>query len=116
MNAFFKSMNVLLTNHKVNHPLSFLCLTSLLLALNGCALIKASHPEATTVEAPAKWSTDEAVAASSSTSLNNWWQRFNDPLLVSLVQQSLQSYTIVNIAKSALQEARALRDVAAAAL
>jgi outer membrane protein, multidrug efflux system len=103
-------------SHQRNYRLSLICLTSLLLTLNGCALLNPSHPELAKVEVPAKWSVVEAVAASSSTSLNNWWQRFNDPLLVNLVQQSMQSNTSVNSAKSALQEARALRDVAAATL
>ncbi len=108
-------MSALLINNK-KHKLSLICLTSLLLTLNGCALINPSHPESAKIEVPAKWSVDEAVGASSATSLNHWWQRFNDRLLVTLVQQSLQSNTSVNSAKSALQEARALRDVAAAAL
>lgn len=99
-----------------DHQRNLILAGILLLLLNGCASLKPNHPNAVAVEVPAKWSTDEAVAASSSTSLNSWWQRFNDPLLVSLVQQSLQSNTSVNSAKSALQEARVLRDVAAATL
>lgn len=96
--------------------MSLICFASLLLVLNGCALINPSHPEPAKVELPANWTADEAVATSSSTSLKNWWQRFDDPLLVNLVQQSLQNNPSVNSAKSALQEARALRDVAAATL
>jgi len=113
-------MNVLLDKYK-NHyqsgyKLGLVCLLSLLMILNGCALIHPNQTESAKVEVPAKWSVDGAVAISRSSSLKNWWQRFNDPLLVSLVQQSLQNNTSVNSAKSALQEARALRDVAAATL
>ncbi len=113
-------MNFLLVankkNKQKNHMLSLICVASLVITLNGCALIHPSHPESAKLEVPAKWSVGQAVVASSSTSLNNWWQRFNDPLLVNLVQQSLQNNTSVNTAKSALQQARALRDVAAATL
>jgi multidrug efflux system outer membrane protein len=117
-------MNVLLINHKKsyqrshqgNFKLSLIFLTSLLLTLNGCVLINPNNPESAKVEVPTKWSDDDSVVASNSTSLKNWWQRFNDPLLVNLVQQSLQNNTSVNSAKSALQQARALRDVAAATL
>ena len=66
------------------------------------------------LEVPAKWSTSEANA--NATSLKAWWLKFNDPILVSLVEQSLQANTNVNSAKAALSEARALRDVAGAAL
>jgi multidrug efflux system outer membrane protein len=109
-------MNVVLVNQRKDIKLYFLFLTSSLLLLNGCAVIKPSNAEFAAVEVPAKWSVDEAVIASSATSLKNWWQRFNDPLLVELVEKSLQSNTSVNSAKSALLEARALRDVAAATL
>ena len=109
-------MNFLLVNHREGKNINFLILTVLLFVINGCAFIKPSHPELAAVEIPAKWSVDDAVIASSATSLENWWQRFNDPLLVNLVEQSLQANTTVSIAKSALLEARALRDVAAATL
>ncbi|MEO8546454.1 MAG: efflux transporter outer membrane subunit, partial [Burkholderiaceae bacterium] len=45
-----------------------------------------------------------------------WWQAFDDPLLVSLIEQSLQSNTRVQIAQAALRQARAQREVSAASL
>lgn len=45
-----------------------------------------------------------------------WWQRFNDPVLTSLVRQSLQANTSVRSAQASLQQARALRDVKSAGL
>ena len=45
-----------------------------------------------------------------------WWQRFNDPLLSTLVTQALQANTSVRSAKAALQQSRALRDVQHAGL
>ena len=48
--------------------------------------------------------------------LVDWWQRFDDPLLSQLIQQALAANTSVRGAQAALQQARALRDVAGAAL
>jgi len=48
--------------------------------------------------------------------LAQWWQRFNDPLLSTLVTQALQANTSVRSAKAALQQSRALRDVQHASL
>jgi len=45
-----------------------------------------------------------------------WWQGFGDPLLTQLVAQARQSNTSVRAAQAALQQARALRNVAAAGL
>jgi NodT family efflux transporter outer membrane factor (OMF) lipoprotein len=48
--------------------------------------------------------------------LARWWLRFKDPLLSKLVVQALQANTTVRTAQSALQQARATRDVKAANL
>jgi NodT family efflux transporter outer membrane factor (OMF) lipoprotein len=45
-----------------------------------------------------------------------WWQRFDDPLLSQLIRQALAANTSVRSAQAALQQARALRDVAGATL
>jgi len=45
-----------------------------------------------------------------------WWQRFDDPLLSSLIRQALAANTRVTGAQAALNQARALQDVAGAAL
>src|SRR5487761_2487086 len=45
-----------------------------------------------------------------------WWSRFDDPLLTRLVADALQANTTVTGARAALRQARALREVAAAAL
>jgi outer membrane protein TolC len=50
------------------------------------------------------------------TDISVWWQRFQDPLLNQLITQSLQANTSVQNAQAALRQARALRDVSAAAL
>lgn len=82
------------------------------LALGGCASLTA-HPGAVPeLAVPAQWSA--APQASNATSLADWWLRFNDPLLSSLVTQALQANTTVRSAQAALAQARALRDVASA--
>jgi outer membrane protein, multidrug efflux system len=57
-----------------------------------------------------------AEGAAAATSLAQWWQRFNDPLLGTLVTQALQANTSVRAAQAALQQSRALRDVQSARL
>ncbi len=83
--------------------------------------------------APAGWSVADAAgagprAASASASaggaggdsgagaLADWWQRFDDPDLTALVQAALLANPGLQGAQAALQQAQALRDVAAAAL
>jgi NodT family efflux transporter outer membrane factor (OMF) lipoprotein len=52
----------------------------------------------------------------SAADLSQWWRNFDDPLLVRLVEQALQSNNSIQSARAALQQARALRDVSAAGL
>jgi NodT family efflux transporter outer membrane factor (OMF) lipoprotein len=49
-------------------------------------------------------------------SLAAWWRRFDDPQLELLMSEAMQANTSVQMALAALQQAQALRDVAAAAL
>ena len=83
------------------------------LALSGCASLAPRDSGLPQIAVPAGWSGGAAAAAASSASLVDWWQRFNDPLLATLVAQALQANTDVRSAQAALQQARALRDVAA---
>ncbi len=57
-----------------------------------------------------------ASEADPSQALAQWWQRFDDPMLNTLVTQALQSNTSLRSARAALQQARALRDVKNAGL
>jgi NodT family efflux transporter outer membrane factor (OMF) lipoprotein len=66
------------------------------------------------VALPAQWS--QGGAAANPTALAEWWRRFDDPLLDTLVTQALQVNTSVRGARAALRQARALRDVQAAGL
>lgn len=87
-----------------------------LLALTGCASLVGPGVEVREPAPPAAWigaGTDPAAAA---TDLASWWRRFDDPVLVSLVEQSQQANASVQAAQAALRQARAQRGVAQAAL
>ncbi len=85
--------------------------------LSACASLTPTVAERPAAPVPATWSAASAAASSDhATSLANWWQRFNEPVLTTLVTQALQSNTSVNSAQAALLQARALRDVQAAGL
>lgn len=88
-----------------------------LLALAGCASTLPLQQGMPAVAVPPAWSTvlssPDRVGADD---LAQWWQRFEDPLLSTLVTQALQANISVRNAQAALQQARALRDVRAANL
>ncbi|MDQ3059452.1 MAG: efflux transporter outer membrane subunit [Pseudomonadota bacterium] len=98
------------------------------IALSGCAALSSpgNHTASALPDtaAPAAWSAQAASALSApvppapatATMPSDWWQRFNDPQLTALVTQTLQANTDLRSAQSALQQARALRDVSAAGL
>ncbi len=102
----------------------------MLLAVAGCAVITPTPQDITMNEVPQTWSVQapvvQAAAASDAnasgtndlhvTSILAWWRRFNDPLLSGLIDQTLQHNTDIVSARAALRQARALRDVATAAL
>lgn len=90
-------------------------LGGMLLALYGCATPAPQHI-ALAVDVPAAWSVVNVAAPGSTSSLVDWWLRFDDPLLAKLVTQALQANTSINTATAALRQARALRDVSAAGL
>jgi NodT family efflux transporter outer membrane factor (OMF) lipoprotein len=84
--------------------------------LAGCAHRGPDSAVPTEPDVPAAWAGPAASGAQQAESLQRWWQRFDDPLLSELVERSLQANTSVLGAQAALQQARALRDVAAAGL
>jgi hypothetical protein len=84
--------------------------------LQGCAALLPSSAEHLPIALPAEWSAAAPSASVVSTSLVQWWERFNDPLLTTLVTDALKSNTGVLSAQAALRQARALRDVSAAGL
>jgi multidrug efflux system outer membrane protein len=88
--------------------------------LSACASLSQPAPSdaalSQAVNVPAAWSAPASAPTANATSLAQWWQRFDDPLLGQLVAQALQANTSVRSAQAALQQARALRDASAAGL
>jgi NodT family efflux transporter outer membrane factor (OMF) lipoprotein len=88
---------------------------ALAMLLSGCASLAPQSGALPPTPVPAAWSGSTTTPATA-TSLAQWWQRFNDPLLAQLVTHALQANTTVRSAQAALQQARALRDVSSARL
>ena len=94
------------------------------LTLGGCAAWGPTTPASTSVlpaiDIPAAWRGADAAGggalAVGSESLLAWWQRFDDPLMSEAMGRALVANTSINGAQSALRQAQALRDVAAAGL
>lgn len=89
-----------------------------LLALTLCACVSAPTPPATALgfELPGAWAQADGASVSGDAALAAWWLRFDDPLLSQLITQTLSANPNVIGAQAALRQARALRDVADAAL
>ena len=96
-------------------PMRAPLLLALAVLLSGCSSLSPQASALPQTQVPAVWSGGSATPATA-TSLAQWWQRFDDPLLGSLVTQALQANTTVRSAQAALQQARALRDVSSANL
>ena len=90
--------------------------SALLLGLTGCSTWTPPAQEPDRVEIPLQWSLASQTQSSATLPLANWWERFDDPLLTRLVTQALQTNTSVRSAQTALQQARALRELSAAGL
>ncbi|HRF13747.1 MAG TPA: TolC family protein, partial [Candidatus Accumulibacter phosphatis] len=112
-------MNALSVDRRtaVAHPLRGPTLVGSLLLLCACTSVPPQDSALLPFAVPNAWSSaTEARVTNASSSLAQWWLRFDDPLLGSLVVQALAANTSVRGAQAALRQARALRDVAAAAL
>jgi multidrug efflux system outer membrane protein len=92
----------------------------LLAPLCACSALAPPRAPPLSIDVPAGWSAGDAAGAGATgltdASLVAWWQRFDDPALGVLVGRALHANTSVNGAQASLRQARALRDVAAAAL
>ncbi|MGP1629923.1 MAG: efflux transporter outer membrane subunit [Giesbergeria sp.] len=82
--------------------------------LSGCASLTSNTPEVAVWTTPEEWAGVQAENAA--TPLGEWWGRFDDPVLSSLVQQALASNTSLRQAQASLRQARAVNDVQAAGL
>jgi outer membrane protein, multidrug efflux system len=67
---------------------------------------------------PEAWSASPSAASTAgpATPLAAWWGRFNDPLLVALIEDALRANTSVRSAKAVLAQSRALAEVQVASL
>ncbi|QGZ41043.1 NodT family efflux transporter outer membrane factor (OMF) lipoprotein [Pseudoduganella flava] len=96
-----------------NHPRlrrrGALLLFSLVAALSGCTTAGPDY-HAPTVSVPANWIEDHrATTASDEEGLRTWWRSFDDPMLDSLVDQTLARNQDLDIALARLRQARAER-------
>jgi NodT family efflux transporter outer membrane factor (OMF) lipoprotein len=84
----------------------------LLAVLGGCAAVGPDYvkPE---LPMPANWANAPAKPAASQ-DLSQWWQQLHDPLLSSLIAQSLKASPDLRSAQAKLREARARRGLAGA--
>jgi len=85
-------------------------------ALCGCASVGLKEAGPAGVDVPTSWSGSTVDPVVGPTSLVEWWSRFDDPLLAHLIDDALHANNSIGSARAALRQARALRDVAAAAL
>jgi NodT family efflux transporter outer membrane factor (OMF) lipoprotein len=97
------------------HPQTLfpLCLSALL--VGGCAVGPDFKPPRAGV--PPGWAgvTNAHAAPSATTTapadLTAWWKKFNDPMLVSLVEEALRTNLDLQLAQSRLRQARASRGI-----
>lgn len=77
-------------------------------------VVPASSASAAALAASASPATRLPVPALERPALARWWQQFDDPLLVALIDEALQGNTDLAVARARLDQARALRDSQAA--
>ncbi len=84
-----------------------------LAALGGCASLQMPSAPPAPSPVPAAWSTT-TPPSSAAAALAQWWRRFDDPVLPTLVEQTLAGSTDIAAAQARLRQARAQRDLTAA--
>lgn len=111
---FRSSLDHAAANPRHSRTLLLACL--LPFVLSACTTATPQPPPFAAVDLPSGWSISADLAGAGTASLAQWWLRFNDPLLTSLITQALKANTSILAAQGALHQARALRDVATAGL
>lgn len=84
--------------------------SSLMLALMLAACKNTVVPLESKIDIPQAFS--QAEAARGSAEIGRWWQHWNDPVLSRLIEQGLQQNHDIQIARSRLNEARAIERLA----
>jgi NodT family efflux transporter outer membrane factor (OMF) lipoprotein len=86
------------------------------LALGGCATPTAQPRERVPLDVPSDWSKPVIGLTDVLTPLSQWWLRFTDAPLTDLVNRAMEHNTDIAIARAAILQAQANRDLAASAL
>jgi multidrug efflux system outer membrane protein len=93
--------------------LRLLLATAGLLVLSGCAVPR--PPASVAASAPGRWQAPLPHGGTLA-DLRQWWQQFNDPLLIALIEAAQTASPTVATAGSRIAQARAARTVAQASL
>ncbi|MFZ6849427.1 efflux transporter outer membrane subunit [Undibacterium sp. RuRC25W] len=101
------------TPRDLSDRIGFLATIIASFALCACASSTMQPPKPLSFAIPTTWSDPTVVGQDT---LVQWWTRFHDPVLDTLVNQSLNNNLSIKTAQTALRQAWALRDIAAAAL
>ncbi|MEO8153682.1 MAG: efflux transporter outer membrane subunit [Rhizobacter sp.] len=89
-------------------------------ALSACTAVATTEPIDTGLALPQAWSASDPAGATRTvglaTPLAAWWRRFDDPLLVDLIDDALRANTSIRGAVAALAQSRALVDLQSAGI
>ncbi|CAM3947979.1 NodT family efflux transporter outer membrane factor (OMF) lipoprotein [Kerstersia gyiorum] len=96
-------------NRTLSRRCRVLMMLSLFVGLSGCTTVGPDY-QRPTVQVPANWVEDAATMSNTDQDgLRTWWQSFQDPMLDSLVDQTLMRNQDLDIALARLRQARAER-------
>lgn len=96
-------------NHNLSRRCSVLMILSLFVGLSGCTTVGPEY-QRPTLQVPANWVEGAATMSKvDQDGLRKWWQSFQDPMLDSLVDQTLMRNQDLDIALARLRQARAER-------
>ena len=98
-----------LLNHRQQRRCRVLMLCSLLAGLSACTTVGPDY-QSPAVQVPANWvEAGAAMRNRDPDGLHTWWQSFRDPMLDSLIEQTLTRNQDLEIALARLRQARAER-------
>lgn len=109
-------------SHPTASPLTrrLIALLPLGLLVTGCTHLETATAPAEVTALPATWSSptvaQDAAAADVSAALVQWWNRFDDPMLTTLIEAALAHSPDLRTALSRVEESRARRAAARAQL
>lgn len=116
LSANMRTRHYLITYGAVAREVRAAAIAICVLGISSCTSAPPERPVSTVVQVPAAWSVTDGSATAGTSPLAQWWSHFADPQLTTLVSAALRSNTSIMGAQAALRQARAERDVAAAAV